>query len=98
MFVQPIIQSAAKAETENVKKGLSPTHDKEVRPENGSQDILPQTQHSPPIKEDATESEVESIQYDKNPKLQKKGNNWTELISRNLLSLAQTYSCLVSFL
>ncbi|KAL7988832.1 hypothetical protein Chor_007751 [Crotalus horridus] len=69
---QPIIQSAAKAETENVKKGLSPTHDKEVRPENGSQGILPQTQHSPPIKEDATESEVESIQYDKNPKLQKK--------------------------
>ncbi|XP_070791797.1 centrosomal protein of 120 kDa isoform X2 [Pituophis catenifer annectens] len=30
------------------------------------------TQHSPPIKEDATESEVESIQYDRNPKLQKK--------------------------
>ncbi|XP_070791796.1 centrosomal protein of 120 kDa isoform X1 [Pituophis catenifer annectens] len=69
---QPIIQPAAKAETENVKKDSSPTHDKEGRPENGSQDILPQTQHSPPIKEDATESEVESIQYDRNPKLQKK--------------------------
>ncbi|XP_063151353.1 centrosomal protein of 120 kDa [Candoia aspera] len=69
---QPIVQSATKAEAENVKKGLSPKHDKEMRPENGSQNTLPQAHHSPPAKEDATESEVESIQYDKNPKLQKK--------------------------
>ncbi|KAJ6669691.1 hypothetical protein lerEdw1_000240 [Lerista edwardsae] len=72
---QPVIQLVSKAEPENVKRTLSPVHDQEKIPEQSSHKAQPQISHSPPIKEDATESEVESLQYDKNPKPQKKALN-----------------------
>ncbi|XP_060091512.1 centrosomal protein of 120 kDa [Heteronotia binoei] len=68
---QPIVQGVTQAEPENVKKTLSPTHDQERILEQTSHNAPPQT-HSSPTKEDATESEVESIQYDRNTKPQKK--------------------------
>ncbi|XP_062985553.1 centrosomal protein of 120 kDa [Elgaria multicarinata webbii] len=69
---QPVIQLDSKAESANVKRALCPTKDEEGSPEPSSRNALPQTRHSPPVKEDATESEVESLQYDKNPKPEKK--------------------------
>ncbi|XP_015271707.1 PREDICTED: centrosomal protein of 120 kDa [Gekko japonicus] len=72
---QPIVQGVTKAEPEKVKKALSPTRDQERSPEKSSHNAPPQTHHSPPTKEDATESEVESIQYDRNPKPQKNALN-----------------------
>ncbi|XP_066472836.1 centrosomal protein of 120 kDa isoform X2 [Tiliqua scincoides] len=71
----PVIQPVSKAEPENVKRALSPVHNQEIIPEQGSHTAQPQISHSSPIKEDATESEVESLQYDKNPKPQKKALN-----------------------
>ncbi|XP_053156253.1 centrosomal protein of 120 kDa isoform X2 [Hemicordylus capensis] len=72
---QPIAQFISNAECENVKRALSPVHNQEKSPEQISYNTQPQAVHSPPMKEDATESEVESLQYDKNPKLQKKALN-----------------------
>ncbi|XP_061480969.1 centrosomal protein of 120 kDa isoform X2 [Rhineura floridana] len=72
---QPIVKLASKAESENVKRALSPTHGQERSPEQSCPDALPDPGHSPPIKDDATESEVESLQHDKNPKAQKKALN-----------------------
>nr|XP_056704011.1 centrosomal protein of 120 kDa [Euleptes europaea] len=72
---QPIVQVATQAEPENMKKALPPTRDQERNPEQSSHNAPPQTCHSPPIKEDATDSEVESIQYDRNPNPQKKALN-----------------------
>ncbi|XP_042310042.1 centrosomal protein of 120 kDa isoform X1 [Sceloporus undulatus] len=72
---QPTIHTVSRADSETVKRALSPTQDKEKRPEHTSHNALPQIHHSPPVKEDSTESEVESLQYDKNPKPEKKGLN-----------------------
>ncbi|XP_077200532.1 centrosomal protein of 120 kDa isoform X2 [Paroedura picta] len=69
---QPVVQGVIQAEPENVRKALSPTRDQERSPEQSSHDVPSQTHHFPPMKEDGTESEVESIQYDRNPKPQKK--------------------------
>lgn len=77
-FVQPI-QGVTQAEPENAKKALSPTCDQEKSPEQSSHNALPQTHHSPPTKDDGTESEVESIQYDRNPKPQKKGQSCIDI-------------------
>ncbi|XP_054843494.1 centrosomal protein of 120 kDa [Eublepharis macularius] len=71
---QPI-QVITQAEPENMKKALSPICDQERSLEQSFHNALPQTGHSPAIKEDATESEVESIQYDRNPEQQKKALN-----------------------
>ncbi|XP_062828214.1 centrosomal protein of 120 kDa isoform X2 [Anolis carolinensis] len=80
---QPAIQVGAKADSETVKKALSPTQDQEKRPEHNLHNTPAQIRHSPPVKEDATESEVESLQYDKNPKPQKKVLNTQIPASQN---------------
>nr|XP_028604443.1 LOW QUALITY PROTEIN: centrosomal protein of 120 kDa [Podarcis muralis] len=68
-------QLSSKVESENVKRASSPVRDQKRSPEPSSQNALPRVSHSPPIKDDATDSEVESLQYDKNPKAQKKASN-----------------------
>uniref|UniRef100_A0ABM5FSZ3 Centrosomal protein of 120 kDa isoform X1 n=1 Tax=Pogona vitticeps TaxID=103695 RepID=A0ABM5FSZ3_9SAUR len=72
---QSITQLGSKTASENMKRALSPVCDQEKSPEHNSNKAPPQSQNSPPVKEDATESEVESLQYDKNPKPQKKPLN-----------------------
>nr|XP_020646317.1 centrosomal protein of 120 kDa [Pogona vitticeps] len=80
---QSITQLGSKTESENMKRALSPVCDQEKSPEHNSNNAPPQSQNSPPVKEDATESEVESLQYDKNPKPQKKALNVRVPVSQN---------------
>ncbi|XP_026508192.2 centrosomal protein of 120 kDa isoform X1 [Terrapene carolina triunguis] len=57
------------------KRVLSPTRDKTKSPQQRSQSAPSaplQNGHSPPTKDEATESEVESLQYDRGTKLNKK--------------------------
>ncbi|XP_048359512.1 centrosomal protein of 120 kDa isoform X2 [Sphaerodactylus townsendi] len=72
---QPTVQAVPQADPDHLKKALPPTHDQERNPEQSSHNAPPQTCHSPPMKEEATESEVESIQFDRNSKPQKKALN-----------------------
>uniref|UniRef100_A0A8C0QPW9 Centrosomal protein of 120 kDa n=1 Tax=Chelonoidis abingdonii TaxID=106734 RepID=A0A8C0QPW9_CHEAB len=63
------------------KRVLSPTWDKTKSPEQRSHSAPSaplQNGHSPPTKDEATESEVESLQYDRGTKLNKTGSGpWT---------------------
>lgn len=76
-----------------MKRALSPVHDQEKIPEQSSHKAQPQISHSPPIKEDATESEVESLQYDKNKKPQKKGRHCIDISSHDC-KLMTDLSCM----
>lgn len=94
LFVQPTIQSVAQTKPDSLKRSLSPVHDQDRSPRQSSDKALPQSSHSPPIKDDATESEVESLQYDKNPKPQKQSRSCRNMNVDNLLlfcSLSQKH-------
>ncbi|XP_044302498.1 centrosomal protein of 120 kDa isoform X1 [Varanus komodoensis] len=72
---QAAVPLVSKAESENVKRALSTINKQEGNPEPTSHNVPPQTHQSPSVKEDATESEVESLKYDKNPRPQKRDLN-----------------------
>lgn len=55
------------------KKVLTPIKEKLTEPKSPSVSPLPPHNQSPPTKDDATESEVESLQYDKDTKPNPKG-------------------------
>ncbi|XP_037757549.1 centrosomal protein of 120 kDa isoform X4 [Chelonia mydas] len=68
------------------KRVLSPTRDKTKSPEQRSQSAPSaplQNGHSPPTKDEATESEVESLQYDRGTKLNKKALNALAPVSQS---------------
>ncbi|CAM4672100.1 centrosomal protein of 120 kDa isoform X1 [Lepidochelys kempii] len=68
------------------KRVLSPTRDKTKSSEQRSQSAPSaplQNGHSPPTKDEATESEVESLQYDRGTKLNKKALNALAPVSQS---------------
>ncbi|XP_048705339.1 centrosomal protein of 120 kDa isoform X4 [Caretta caretta] len=68
------------------KRVLSPTRDKTKSSEQRSQSAPSaplQNGHSPPTKDEATESEVESLQYDRGAKLNKKALNALAPVSQS---------------
>uniref|UniRef100_A0A8D0L370 Centrosomal protein of 120 kDa n=1 Tax=Sphenodon punctatus TaxID=8508 RepID=A0A8D0L370_SPHPU len=67
------------------KKALSPTREKAKIPEQRSHSAPSaqrQTGQSPPTREEATESEVESLQYEQGTRLHKKGRGYISLSAR----------------
>ncbi|XP_006130162.1 centrosomal protein of 120 kDa isoform X1 [Pelodiscus sinensis] len=73
-------------EQQSLKRVFSPTRDKTKSPEQRSQSApcAPlQNDHSLPIKDDATESEIESLQYDRGTKLNKKALNVEASVSQS---------------
>uniref|UniRef100_A0A8C3T6U4 Centrosomal protein of 120 kDa n=1 Tax=Chelydra serpentina TaxID=8475 RepID=A0A8C3T6U4_CHESE len=68
------------------KRVLSPTRNKTKSPEQRSQSAPSaplQNGHSPPTKDEATESDVESLQYDRGTKLNKKALNALAPVSQS---------------
>ncbi|KAM9137753.1 centrosomal protein of 120 kDa isoform 2-T2 [Pangshura tecta] len=75
------------------KRVLSPTWDKTRSPEERSHSAPSaplQNGHSPPTKDEATESEVESLQYDRGTKLNKKALNALAPVSQSHLGAASS--------
>ncbi|XP_067424813.1 centrosomal protein of 120 kDa isoform X2 [Emydura macquarii macquarii] len=84
---QSLIHLEPQSEPEHLQKRVSsPTRDKTKSPEQRSQSAPSaplQNGNSPPTKDEATESEVESLQYDKGTKLNKKALNAPAPVSQS---------------
>ncbi|NXK51188.1 CE120 protein, partial [Chauna torquata] len=74
--VQPLIPLNAPSEPkQQQKKVLSPVSGKTEGMQQKSQDVPSQTDHSSPTEDEATESEVESLKFEKGTKLKKTADN-----------------------
>ncbi|XP_074062052.1 centrosomal protein of 120 kDa isoform X2 [Macrotis lagotis] len=76
---QPLVEFKTRCEQEHSKKRvLTPIQEKPLAEEKSTSPQSPiqlQNQQSPPTKDDATESEIESLQYDKDTKVNQKALN-----------------------
>ncbi|OXB62419.1 hypothetical protein ASZ78_014020 [Callipepla squamata] len=71
--LQPLIPTNVPSEPKLPKKVLSPTGGETKGLQQRSQDVPSQTDHSPPVEDEATESEAESLKFEKGTELKETG-------------------------